>query len=73
MWGTVDVTAKNSSWGLPQRDDGGKQGIHGKTDLNIDTKVNTIYYIRANGSYKMNGYNGGSQYYQMGLQHNTVI
>ncbi|WP_462425097.1 autotransporter-associated N-terminal domain-containing protein [Fusobacterium sp. THCT13E1] len=61
VWGTVDVTAKNSSWGLPQRDDGvGKQGIHGKTDLNIDTKVNTIYYIRANGSYRWNGYNGGS-------------
>lgn len=31
VWGTVDVTTKNSSWGLPQRDDGiGKQGIHGK-------------------------------------------
>lgn len=61
VWGTVDVTTKNSSWGLPQRDDGiGKQGIHGKIDLNIDTKVNTIYYIRANSSYRWNGYNGGN-------------
>ncbi|MGF6907113.1 autotransporter-associated N-terminal domain-containing protein [Fusobacterium sp. PH5-44] len=61
VWRSPDLQAQFATWGAPQLDNGiGKQGVFGKTDLGIDTKINTIYYIRPNTSYRWNGYNGGT-------------
>lgn len=52
-----DLDSVFNRWGEPYRDDGtGKQGVFGKTNLGIDTKKNTIFYIEANSSYRWNGY-----------------
>ena len=57
-WSTPELNSQQPNWGLPEKDNGiGAKGIFGKTDLDIDTKVNTVFFVQAAASRRWNGYN----------------
>ena len=57
-WSTPEINSTYPNWGLPEKDNGiGAKGIFGKTDLDIDTRVNTVFFVQAAASRRWNGYN----------------
>ena len=57
-WSTPEVNSKEPAFGKPYDDSSvGKEGVHGRTDINMDTRGNVALVLVETYSYRWNGFN----------------